>query len=126
MANLILADLLVAIHFCFILFVMFGGLLALKYPKMIWLHLPASVWGALIEFAGWLCPLTSLENQLRFANKGQYASSFIEHYIMPIIYPSLLTREIQIGLGLGVIVLNLIIYRAVYVKRISQRKNKAC
>ena len=117
MSNKVLADLIVALHFGFILFVIFGGLLALKWPKMIWLHLPAAVWGALIEFAGWICPLTYLENRLRSASGGQYASDFIEHYIMPIIYPSGLTREIQIGLGIAAIMLNLLVYKAIFTDR---------
>jgi len=113
MPNPILADLIVALHFGFILFVSLGGLLVLKWPKLMWLHLPAAIWGASIEFAGWICPLTSLENRLRSASGGQYASDFIEHYLMPIIYPAGLTREIQIGLGIAVIVLNLLIYAKV-------------
>jgi len=113
MPNLILADLIVALHFGFILFVSLGGLLVLKWPKLMWLHLPAAIWGASIEFAGWICPLTYLENRLRSASGGQYASDFIEHYLMPIIYPAGLTREIQIGLGIAVIVLNLLIYAKV-------------
>lgn len=109
-SNLLLADLLVALHFGFILFVIFGGLLVLKWPKLIWLHLPAAIWGALIEFSGWLCPLTLYENRLRSAQDGGYAGGFIEHYILPIIYPAGLTREIQIGFGIAVIVLNLLVY----------------
>jgi len=115
MPNLILADLLVAVHFCFILFVIFGGLFVLKWPKLIWLHLPAATWGALIEFAGWICPLTVYENRLRAAHGG-YASGFIEHYLMPIIYPSALTREIQILLGAGVVLLNMAVYGMVYAR----------
>ena len=100
MSPMLFADLIVAIHFGFILFVIFGGLLVLKWPKLIWLHLPAAIWGALIEFAGWICPLTFLENRLRSAHGGGYASGFVEHYILPIIYPAGLTREIQIGLAI--------------------------
>ncbi|MGR8953652.1 MAG: DUF2784 domain-containing protein [Gammaproteobacteria bacterium] len=118
MTNLILADLIVSLHFGFILFVILGGLLVMKWPKLIWLHLPAAIWGALIEFSGWLCPLTIYENRLRSAQGGGgYASGFIEHYIMPIIYPAGLTREIQICLGIAVIVLNLLIYRRLYTRR---------
>ena len=119
--NLLLADLIVAIHFSFILFVIFGGFLVLKWRKLIWLHLPAAMWGALIEFAGWICPLTSLETQLRSASGGGYASGFIEHYIIPIIYPSALTREIQMSLGLAVILLNLFVYRKLFLKRIDSK-----
>jgi hypothetical protein len=116
MTDLILADLLVALHFSFILFVIFGGLLVLKWPKLIWLHLPAAIWGALIEFSGLLCPLTIYENRLRSA-RGGYANGFIEHYIMPIIYPAGLTREIQLGFGSVVIVLNLLVYGKLYARR---------
>jgi hypothetical protein len=121
MLNLILADLIIFIHFCFILFVIFGGFLALKWRKIIWLHLPAATWGALIEFAGWICPLTTLENRLRSASGGGYASGFIEHYIIPMIYPSALTREIQVALGLAVILLNLLVYRKLLWKRIANK-----
>lgn len=119
--NLFLADLIVFIHFSFIFFVIFGGFLVLKWRKLIWLHLPAAMWGALIEFAGWICPLTSLENQLRSASGGGYASSFIEHYIIPVIYPAALTRKIQMSLGLAVILLNLFVYRKLFLKRIDSK-----
>lgn len=119
MQNLMLADLIVLIHFGFILFVIFGGFLVLKWHKLIWLHLPAAIWGALIEFTGWICPLTTLENRLRSSSDGAYASGFIEHYLIPVIYPSGLTREIQLGLGLAVILLNLVVYRKLYRNRIN-------
>jgi len=121
MRNLLLADFIVFIHFSFILFVIFGGFIVLKWRKLIWLHLPAATWGALIEFAGWICPLTTLENRLRSASGGGYASGFIEHYIIPIIYPSALTREIQVALGLAVILLNLFVYRKLFLKRIDSK-----
>jgi hypothetical protein len=117
MWNLLLADFIVFIHFSFILFVIFGGFLVLKWRRLIWLHLPAAMWGALIEFAGWICPLTILENRLRSASGGEYVSGFIEHYIIPIIYPSALTREIQVALGLAVILLNLLVYSKLFLKR---------
>lgn len=112
-----LADLVVLIHFGFILFVIFGGFLALKWRKLIWLHLPAAIWGALIEFFGWICPLTNFENRLRSASGGSYANGFIEHYIIPMIYPTALTREIQIGLGFIVILLNLVVYKKLLLKK---------
>jgi len=121
MLKLYAADLIVLIHFCFILFVIFGGLLVLKWRKIIWLHLPAAVWGTLIEFFGWICPLTILENQLRLDNNGgAYTTGFIEHYIIPLIYPEGLTPEIQIILGIAVIVVNLFIYTLVVKKWIRQ------
>ena len=111
----LVADLIVLIHFGFILFVIFGGFLVLKWKKFIWLHVPAAVWGTLIEFFGWLCPLTTLENELR-RNKdgGAFSTGFIEHYIIPLIYPEGLTRDIQIVLGFVVIVLNLFIYTLIF------------
>jgi hypothetical protein len=114
MLNLLLANTVVLIHFGFILFVIFGGFLLLKWRKLIWLHLPAALWGALIEFTGGFCPLTTLENRLRSPSGENYANSFIEHYIIPIIYPSVLTREIQVALGLAVILLNFFVYRKVF------------
>ena len=124
MPNLILADLLVLIHFSFILFVIFGGLLVLKWRKMIWLHLPAAAWGAMIEFAGWICPLTTIENKLRYQSGGGYASSFIEHYLIPIIYPAALTREIQWLFGIAVILINLLIYRKLILNRHTKNKSR--
>ena len=115
-----MTDLVVIIHFAFILFVVFGGMLAQKWQWLIWLHIPALIWAALIEFAGWVCPLTVLENRLRYSAGGDYGSGFIEHYIIPIIYPSALTREIQIGLGLAVLGLNCWFYLKLYAKRVKK------
>ena len=121
MLKLYAADLIVLIHFSFIVFVIFGGFLAMKWRRIIWLHLPAAVWGTLIEFYGWICPLTILENQLRRDNNGgAYTTGFIEHYIIPLIYPEGLTPEIQIILGIAVIVVNLFIYTLVVKKWVRQ------
>lgn len=117
----LLADLVVLVHFGFIAFAVCGGLLALRWRWIPWVHLPAAAWGALVEFAGWTCPLTPLENALyRRAGSDGYAGDFIGHYLLPLIYPSGLTREIQLGLGLVVIVVNLLIYRAVWNRRCEQ------
>jgi len=106
-----LTDFVVVIHFAFVLFVVLGALLAVKYRWLIFLHVPAAVWGALIEFKGWLCPLTPLENLFRQAGgRVGYADSFIEHYLTPIIYPAGLTRGLQIIFGLSVVVINTAIY----------------
>lgn len=111
MLKLLTADLIVLIHFGFILFVIFGGFLVMKWRWFIWLHVPTVVWGAMLEFFGWICPLTILENELRRkSNDGAYSSGFIEQYIIPVIYPEELTRDIQIALGVAVIFLNLFIY----------------
>ncbi|MFA5182909.1 MAG: DUF2784 domain-containing protein [Syntrophales bacterium] len=105
------ADLVVVTHFIFILFVIFGGLLVLHKRGWAWLHLPAAVWGAIVEFTGWICPLTPLENWLRLQGGGPaYASGFIERYLVSLIYPSALTRSQQLFLGLAVIVINVVIY----------------
>jgi hypothetical protein len=113
----IAADLVVLLHFGFILFVVLGGFFALKWRRLAWLHVPAALWGALIEFSGWICPLTPLENLLRQAGGSRgYSSGFIEHYLLPLIYPAELTREIQLALGLGVVILNGLVYSVWYVQ----------
>jgi len=109
------ADMVVFLHLGFVLFVMLGGLLVLKWKWVMWIHLPAAMWGALIEFTGWICPLTPLENWLREAGGEQgYQSDFIEHYVMPLLYPTGLTSEIQIFLGVLVILFNVGIYALVF------------
>lgn len=88
-----------------------GGLLVLRRRRIAWLHVPAFVWGAAIEFGGWICPLTPLENRLRgMGGAGGYAGGFVERYLVPVLYPGELTREIQIALGLAVLLINLAIY----------------
>lgn len=114
-----LADLVVVAHFLFVLFVVLGGLLVLRWPRVAWLHVPAAIWGAAIELGGGICPLTPLENSLRRQAGGTgYSGGFIEHYILPVLYPSALTRNIQLLLGILVIAVNLGIYSyLVYRKR---------
>ena len=105
------ADLLVVLHVGFILFVVFGGLLVWRWGWLVLLHLPAVVWGALLEFYGWLCPLTPWEQQLRLAaGEAGYTGSFIAHYLLPVLYPEGLTRSVQMLLGAGVLLINLVIY----------------
>ena len=107
----ILAEIVVGLHVGFVLFVVLGGLLVLRWPRVAWLHLPAAVWGALIEFAGWICPLTPLENRLRRASgASEYAGGFVEHYLLPVLYPTGLTRGVQYVLGAGVLVVNAAVY----------------
>ncbi|PIS37063.1 MAG: DUF2784 domain-containing protein [Nitrospirae bacterium CG08_land_8_20_14_0_20_52_24] len=107
----LLADLLVIGHVAFILFAVFGAALAFSRPKIIWLHVPAVIWAALIEFAGWVCPLTPLENRLRMmGGEAGYSGGFVEHYILPVLYPGMLTRKIQVLLGILVLAFNLFIY----------------
>lgn len=105
------ADLVLVIHLAFVLFVIFGGLLALRWRWLAWVHVPVALYGALIEFIGFVCPLTPLEVWLR--RRGGEAGStggFIEHYITAAIYPRGLTRDVQIGLGVAVLLLNAIVY----------------
>lgn len=106
-----LADLVLLLHLLFIVFVLAGGLLAFRWPKLVWVHLPAVLWGAAIEVAGWICPLTPLENHFRqAAGEAGYAGGFIEHYLLAVVYPADLTREIQLALGFAVLALNLLVY----------------
>jgi hypothetical protein len=114
----LLADLVVGLHFAFVLFVVLGGLLALRWPRAAWLHLPAVAWGALIEWRGWICPLTPLEVALRRrAGEAGYEGDFLERYLVPVLYPPGLTREIQLGLAVGVVILNAVVYTAVLRRR---------
>jgi hypothetical protein len=110
-ASGILAGVVVGLHLAFVLFVVLGGFLVLRWPRLAWLHLPAAVWGALIEFAGWVCPLTPLENQLRrAAGTAEYAGGFVEHYLLPVLYPAGLTRGTQYVLGAAVVGVNAAVY----------------
>ena len=119
----LLADATVVVHLLFVLFVVFGGLLVLWRPRMAWLHLPAVAWGAWVEFAGWICPLTPLENWLRArAGEAISTSSFVDRYLMPTLYPASLTREVQLVLGGFVVALNALVYFAVH-RRIRQLRS---
>lgn len=114
----LLADMVVLLHAAFVLFVILGGLAALRRPRLAWIHLPAAAWGALIEMAGWVCPLTPLENALRhMGGQTGYGEGFIEHYVVPILYPPGLTRSTQIGMGIAVVILNASVYAWVLTRR---------
>ena len=105
------ADAVLLLHLAFIVFAVFGGLLALKWRWMPLLHLPAVAWAVYVELTGGLCPLTSVENSLRLsAGQSGYAESFVEHYLLALIYPSSLTREIQWILAASVAGINLAVY----------------
>ena len=107
----VLADLVLVVHLCFVLFVVLGGLAVLRWPRLALLHVPAAAWGVLIEYSGWICPLTPLENSLRGkGGEAGYSGGFIQHYIQPILYPAGLTRPVQLVLGSIVLVLNLAAY----------------
>jgi len=114
----IVADFVVILHLAFIVFAVMGSLLVLKWPRVAIFHIPAAIWATLIEFAGWICPLTPLENYLRRgAGEAGYEGGFINHYLIPIIYPDGLTREWQIFAGIVLIVINLGVYGIVLQKR---------
>ena len=119
----VLADITVIIHFLFILFVITGALLALRWKKIILLHIPAVIWGAVVEYTGWICPLTPWENRFRtLAGEAVYRGDFIGNYILPVIYPGDLTRDMQIILGTIVILINVILYGTI-IYRSVKRKN---
>lgn len=117
------ADAVVVVHLGFILFVFLGGLTLWRWPWMIWVHVPAAIWGVLVEVLGAPCPLTPLENNLRTLGRADtYGGGFIDHYIMPIVYPPGLTRGTQVVLGVLLVVFNL----AIYFKFLTRhRKGKA-
>ena len=107
----LLADAVVVLHFSFILFAVFGGLLGLRWRWIPWVHLPTAIWGGFVELTGRICPLTPLENWLRqAAGASGYQGGFIEHYLLPVIYPAGLTRGHQVLLAVILISLNLAIY----------------
>ncbi len=112
------ADLVASLHFAFVVFVLLGGLLVVRWPRWAWLHLPAVAWGVSIELMGWLCPLTPLENRLRNeAGLAGYEGGFVEHYLLPVLYPESLTRSVQIVLGLLVLLINVGLYGSMLRKR---------
>ncbi|MFZ3055781.1 MAG: DUF2784 domain-containing protein [Smithella sp.] len=107
----VLADAIVLAHFLFIAFVICGGLLVIRWPRIAFVHLPAAVWGATVELFGWICPLTPLENHFRnLAGSNTYSGDFIFRYLVPVIYPENMTASLQQALGVLVIVINIIFY----------------
>jgi hypothetical protein len=107
----LLADLVLILHAGFVAFVVLGALLALRWPRIAWIHVPVVLWGAGIEFVGGICPLTPLENHWRrLAGELGYPGGFVEHYIVSALYPDGLTRNVQIVLGALVVVVNVSIY----------------
>ncbi|MFN2637981.1 MAG: DUF2784 domain-containing protein [Gemmatimonadaceae bacterium] len=113
-----LADLVLVVHLAFVVFVVLGGLLVTRWPLLAFAHIPAAVWGVLIEFSGWICPLTPLENSLRRSGgEAGYSGGFIEHYIQPLLYPAGLTRGTQIVLGTLALLVNLLAYGVLIARR---------
>ena len=117
---------IVLVHLGFILFVALGSFLVIKWHKIALLHLPCALWGVLIAFGGWICPLTPLEMHFRqLAGQAGYDGGFIDHYVMPMIYPTGLTRRMQIAFGVTILAVNLLVYSRVLVHRTKRIKNRA-
>ena len=114
MIDRILADAVVITHLLFISFAIGGGLLVMRWRRMMWLHLPAVAWAVLVEIMSWPCPLTPLENYFRRrGGEAGYPGGFIEHYIWPVIYPEGLTDEVQMLIGGFVFCVNVAAYAVV-------------
>jgi len=119
------ADGVLALHLAFVLFALLGGFLVLRRVGLAWLHLPAVAWAAFVEFSGRICPLTPLEGALRqAAGDAGYAGDFLEHYLLAMIYPEGLTHDVQIILGVTVVIVNVAIY-ALILRRSSLRRGRA-
>lgn len=125
MGYTILADLIVILHAMFVLFVLFGGFLIVKWPQAKWLHLPVMAWGVMIEFTGWICPLTPLESWLRqqAGNTGNEAD-FLQRFLSALLYPDDLTRAMQIAFGTIVVALNLVVYGWLWQRRETAAVNR--
>jgi hypothetical protein len=118
----LLAAVVVVTHLAFVAFAVAGGLLALRWPRVAWLHLPIALWAAGISLVNWTCPLTPLENWLRVRAGGTaYATGFLEHYLLPILYPVAMTRTLQVAVGLFVLAVNALVYRHLLRSRAGPR-----
>lgn len=118
----LLADLVVVVHFLFVAFVLFGGFAAWRWHRLAWVHLPAALWGVAIEFGGWICPLTPLENTLRArAGLAGYAGGFVDHHVIPWLYPVGLTAPKQVMLGALALLINVAAY-GVLLHRLRHRE----
>jgi hypothetical protein len=114
----LLADLVLVFHLAFIAFAAFGGLLALRYPQILWLHLPALVWGVVVQWADLICPLTPLENDMRMrSGEAVFAGGFIERFVSQLLYPENLTLELRYVLGVLLLVVNVAVYTHVMIRR---------
>ncbi len=122
MAYGFLADLVLLAHLLFLLFVVLGGLLLLRWPRIAWIHIPCAIWGIFTEYAGIICPLTPLENALRHrGGETGFAGGFIEHYITAALYPAGLSRGVQVALGTFAVAVNVLIYWRLLVRRAASR-----
>ncbi len=111
MLHQLAADAVLGLHFGFVLFVVAGGLLVLRWPRLAWIHAPAFVWGSIVNLMSWTCPLTPLENHFRrLAGEAGYGGGFIEEYIAPIVYPAGMPRELELVAGVSLPLWNLVVY----------------
>jgi hypothetical protein len=118
MLSRVLADAVLLFHLAFVAFAVAGGLLALRWRWMVLVHLPVFAWAAFVEFSGTVCPLTPLENALRRAGGAAgYAGGFVEHYLLPMLYPDELSRTVQFALGAGLVAFNAVVYYFVWRRR---------
>jgi hypothetical protein len=118
MSDRLLADAVVVLHLLFIAFALLGGALVLRWRRLAWLHLPAAAWAAYVEFSSTICPLTPLENALRRrAGAAGYDNGFVEHYLIPIIYPGGLTPRVQLAIGVAVVAINAAFYLVAWRRR---------
>lgn len=121
-----LADGVLVFHLAFIVFVVLGALLVVRWPWVAFLHVPSFLWGALMELAGWICPLTPLELQLRaLAGASGYDVRFLEHYLLRLIYPGSLTRGMQIAIGAGVLAVNGLLYARLLLRALALKRMAA-
>jgi len=122
----LLADFVVLLHVAFVVFALAGALLVVRWPRLVWLHVPAVAWAGLVELAGWPCPLTPLEISFREAGGTTgYDASFVDRYLVPVLYPADLTREVQMALGVFVLALNVGLYAWVFRGVAARRRIRA-
>lgn len=121
----LLADVIALVHLLFVLFVMFGALFALRWPGAIWVHAPALIWGFIVEVADLVCPLTPLESRLRvLSGEAGYREDFLSHWLLTVLYPEFLTRDLQFFLGGSLLFMNIGLYAYVLRKRSNRRPTK--
>jgi hypothetical protein len=122
----LLANCVLLSHLLFIVFVFAGGFAALRWRWVVWLHVPAMTWGMLVEFTGWYCPLTELENHfLRLAGEAGYSHGFVQRYLLATIYPDGLTRSFQIFLGASIVLVNAVVYGYLIRKALRHRQENS-
>ena len=123
MIDRLLADAVVVLHLAFIAFALAGGAFVVRWPRIAFAHLPAAIWAAYVEFSGTICPLTPLENALRRrAGAAGYDGGFVEHYVIPVIYPAGLTASIQVAIGALVVAVNVVFYAAAWRQRAAANR----